>query len=430
MSLTSQPRGPAGAGTGGRYSEASQAEPDVSAAPLGWPGLDYEEVPWDLHPVTGQTRQDRLKFARPYRASIPPGIRKRDIRLSGQVAAEAEEAAAEIAQFDNEMGHKIAPYSAILLRSESASSSQIEQLSASARRIAEAEVTGVGTAHAEQVVANVRAMTAALALADQLDEGAILEMHDALMRPSEPETAGRWRDGQVWIGGPAPLGPGSPHLADFVPPVADRVPGAIHDLVEFVRRTDLPALPQTAVAHAQFETIHPFPDGNGRTGRALLHAMLRSKGIARHISVPISSGILTDIQGYFSALTAYRTGDIEPVVSSVSRAALVGVANGRVLVEDLTRVRSEWEERLAGLRSDAGARRLADGLLRYPVIAAAQAREVLGISKNEHRHIDALVERGILTFHQDYKTRNMTWRAQDVLDALDRYSANVGRRQP
>jgi Fic family protein len=58
-----------------------------------------------------------------------------------------------------------------------------------------------------------------------------------------------------------------PHGADFVPPHHDRVPALMDDLVRFMRRTDLPLLAQTAVAHAHFETIHPFPDGNGRTGR-------------------------------------------------------------------------------------------------------------------------------------------------------------------
>lgn len=394
-----------------------------------WPPLTYEDVAWDVHPQTGISRSDRSWIGQSYRASVPADIARVDLVLSGAVAAQAEEAASAISVFDSELGAQVAPFGAVLLRTESAASSQIEHLSASARKIAEAEVNGSGTAHAEQIVANTRAMVAALDLADRLDADAILAMHDVLMRPSDPDIAGRWRDDQVWVGGPARFGGGTPHEADFVPPVADRVPAAIEDLISFVRRDDVPALAQVAVAHAQFETIHPFPDGNGRTGRALLHAMLRGKGLAGHVSVPVSSGLLTDTQGYFAALTAYRDGDIEPIVSCVARASLVGVANGRGLVADLEAVQERWDSLLVGVRSDSGARRLARGLMRYPVISAVQARELLDGSKNVHRHIEVLADRGILQRHQDYRTRNMTWRAQDLLDALDRYSRRGGRRQ-
>jgi Fic/DOC family len=95
-----------------------------------------------------------------------------------------------------------------------------------------------------------------------------------LLRGSQPEHAGKWRDQPVWIGG----GDLSPHNADFVPPHHSRVEPAIADLVRFMDRDDMPPLVQAAIAHAQFETIHPFPDGNGRTGRALVQSLLRGKG--------------------------------------------------------------------------------------------------------------------------------------------------------
>ncbi|MGL4177612.1 MAG: Fic family protein [Dermatophilaceae bacterium] len=375
------------------------------------------------------TRLDRTRIGAPYRASIPAHIAGREVPLSGQVAAEVEEAAAAVHAFDAEVGHEVAPFAAVLLRTESAASSQIEQLSASARKIAEAEVNGSGTAHAEQIVANTRAMTAALDLADRLDEAAILTMHDVLLRPSDADIAGRWRDDQVWIGGPARFGIGSPHDAAFVPPTAQRVPDGIRDLLAFIRRDDLPVIAQAAVAHAQFETIHPFPDGNGRTGRALLHAMLRTKGLTRFVSVPVSSGLLADTRGYVEALTGYRQGDVDAVVSCVARASIFGVDNGRALVADLRSIRERWDELLTGVRSDSGARRLAIGLFRFPVISATEAHALLGSAKNAHRHIDVLVQRGILRPHQDYRTRNRTWRAQDVLDALDRYARRGGRRK-
>jgi hypothetical protein len=99
-----------------------------------------------------------------------------------------------------------------------------------------------------------------------------------------------------------------PREAMFVPPHHSRVLAAIDDLLRFAQRDDIPALPQIALAHAQFGTIHPFTDGNGRTGRALIQAILRRKGLTRNVTVPVLAGLLTDTDSYFAALTAYREG--------------------------------------------------------------------------------------------------------------------------
>lgn len=335
---------------------------------------------------------------------------------------------ASATRFDVEAGSHTAPLAAILLRSEAAASSQIEHLTASARKIAEAEATGAGSDHAELIVANARAMSLALAGTAEVTAASILEIHKALMVEHYPDMAGAWRTDNVWIGGrAAPFGAGSPHDATFVPPVAHRVSEAIEDLVAFINRNDLPALPQIALAHAQFETIHPFPDGNGRSGRALMHTMLRRRGVTRHISIPVSAGLMTDTSGYFDALSAYREGVTEPIIDCVAHALILGVERARDLVADLDAVWETWQERLTGLRSDSGARRLALGLLQRPVITSRLAQGLL-TATNVHRRIDVLVERGILLPHQDYKSRNLTWRAPDVLAVLDAF-ANTGRRR-
>lgn len=222
----------------------------------------------------------------------------------------------DIARFDAEIGHEIAPFSVVLLRSESAPSCQIEHLTDSAQAIADAEMPGTGSSNATLIVANTRAMTAAIALSDHLDGEAILAMHHALLIDSEPEIAGKWHTAQFWIGG----GDFGPHDAMFFPPHHDRVEPAIADLVEFMTRESMPPLAQAAIAHAQFETIHPFSDGNGRTGRALIHS-LRSKGLTRNVSVPISAGTLTDTSSYSQALGDYRLGDAEPIMDLFCRAS-------------------------------------------------------------------------------------------------------------
>lgn len=176
----------------------------------------------------------------------------------------------------------------------------------------------------------------------------------------------------------------------FVPPHHSRVVAAIDDLLLFAQRDNIPVLPQISLAHAQFETIHPFTDGNGRTGRALIQAMLRHKGLTRNVTVPVSAGLLTDTDSYFAALTAYRDGDppAPPIVRRVSEAAVAAVFNGRELVSELHAVRTEWNDKITA-RRDSAVWQIADLLLRRPVVNTALLTEELGIeSKHARRYLE------------------------------------------
>lgn len=258
------------------------------------------------------------------------------------------------------MGGEIVHFSAILLRSESAARSRIENLTASARAIAEAEIGTSFRKNAAEVVANTRTMIAALELAGEISHSFILAMHHALMHATDPTHAGQWRTEQVWIGG----GSVGPHHALFVPPHESRVVEAIDDLLHFIKRDDLPALAHAALAHAQSETIHPFTDGNGRTGRALVQAMLRHSKLTRNVTVPVSAGLLSDPKAYFDALTTYRLGDPSAIVKQFAQAAFKAVGNGRALVEALRQVRElarphQGSKRLGRLASRRSAHRSA-----------------------------------------------------------------------
>ena len=128
------------------------------------------------------------------------------------------------------------------------------------------------------------------------------------------------------------------------------------DVVSFARRTDVPVLAQTAIAHAQFETIHPFPDGNGRTGRALLQGMLRHGRLTRNVTVPVSAGLLHDIDRYFRALTEYRAGRPDAIVAAVAEASFAAVQNGRALVDDIQAAAKRWDSQIIA-RSDSSVHR-------------------------------------------------------------------------
>jgi Fic family protein len=343
--------------------------------------------------------------------------------LPSDVLAAAGEASAEIARFDAELGAEVAPFASVLLRSESASSSRIENLTSGAKSIALAELGSTEKRNATEIVGNVAAMRAALELADRLDGEAIIAMHAALLGELEPGMTGRWRTEQVWIGGTS----FGPHVASFVPPHHEQVPALMDDLVRFTQRDDLPLLVQAAIAHAQFETIHPFPDGNGRTGRALVHAMLRGHGLTRNVTVPVSAGLLTDTTGYFETLTAYRDGDPSRIVVQLADASLVAITNGRQLVIDLRATRVSWNDKIKARRG-AAAWGLADLLVRQPVVdAPTVAAELDLVPQNAQRVIAPLVEAGVLTEFTGFK-RNRMWQASEILTALDDFAARAGRR--
>ena len=388
-----------------------------------WPAVAFELLQWQSRDDLQVSRPARLRARQPYNAAVPASIATLKVELPADVLTEADEASQNIARFDTEIGTDIASFAPILLRTESAASSKIENLTASARAIAEAAL-GFGSRNASLIVANQRAMSAAISLADHLDADAILNMHDALLGSSAPAIAGKWRTEQVWIGG----GNFSPHDAVFIPPHHERVPAAIDDLIRFINRVDIPTLAHAAIAHAQFETIHPFPDGNGRVGRALVHAHLRNAQLTRNVTVPVSAGLLTNINAYFAALDAYRGGDIVPIVKMFADATFAALDNGRRLVYGIRHIRIDWAERVNARRGsttwDA-----AEALLRQPVVTAASLGRELGIpASNVYRAIQPLIDAGVLVEFTN-KKRNKLWRAPDVLMVLDAFATRAGRRQ-
>lgn len=394
-----------------------------------------ERRTWQPRETGYYSRRELDRQTGEYESIIPIELAAWLPTIGGALLSELDDATSALIDFDTYADRRLGagdatlgPMAAILLRSESASSSQIENLTSSARQLALAELGEASGANSRTVVGNVRAMEAALAMAGRLDASTILTMHEALMRHQEgmAEHAGRWRDELVWIG---PGGAG-PLTADFVAPHHERVPAAMEDLVRFVDRNDLPVLLHVAVAHAQFETIHPFVDGNGRTGRALAQAMLKAKGAVTRSTVPLSSGLLADIEGYFDALTAYRAGDAEPIARRFAGAALFAAATGIHLIDDLADALEDACSRLDGVRSDAAARRVLPLLVSQPVITSGYLVRTLGLNDvAAKRAIDTLVRREVLV-ETSGRSRGRTWAQPGVLAALDAYARRVRRGRP
>lgn len=404
-----------------------QAEPPRTDDALA---LTWEDLAWNPGKVpTAMSRRARRDAQRPtYRAAVPPFIAGHTFHILPAVGAEAEDARAEITRFDAELDSlfpdvEFAPLPSVLLRTESASSSQIENITSGARSLALAEI-GVARygSNARLVANNVAAMHEALTDADTVTPEGILRIHEALMRGQDHADPGRLREEQVWIG------PGTtPHSATFVPPHHDRVHPLIVDLCAFSGRADVPLLTQAALAHAQFETIHPFNDGNGRTGRALVHVILHAGGATTRATVPVSAGLLRDTDGYFNALTSYREGDPNPIVSRFAEAAFAAVDNGRTLADDIRTVLTDWQERLSGLRRGAVHRALPH-LISGPAVTSSILQQRLGVSQpTADGIIRALREQGIITKASGMQ-RYTVWVADDVVAALDDFADRARRR--
>jgi Fic family protein len=390
---------------------------------FAWPALTYEEHDWNPAQVFAG-REAAYDRARPYKSAIPLAVSTRPVQVSSGALSLAAEASAEIARFDGETGAVLAPFGALLLRSESAASSQIENLTASAKAVLMAESGDTSRVNASLIAANTTAMQAALNLADKLDEAAIIAMQEAILGASQPAIVGRFRQEQVWIGGRST----SPHSASFVPPHHSLVAEAMADLVVFLCRTDVTPFVLAMVAHAQFETIHPFPDGNGRTGRALIHAVLRHTAVTRTVTVPVSAGLLSNTGSYFAALDSYRAGDLDPIITISAEAAFAALHNARLLRDELRTLGELWRSKLGTVRSDSVAWRVLAELPTTPVVDAAGLVATYGVSAaTANDAIKRLVECEVLT-RANGGLRFRKWIASDVADALDHFAERSVRR--
>ncbi|MDR1386778.1 MAG: Fic family protein [Propionibacteriaceae bacterium] len=391
-----------------------------------WPAVTAETLPWEPAQIAdmGPGRSAYLGGTREYEAAVPALIASQPVELPSRVRSAAEEAALELSRFDAELGQRIAAFGPVLLRSEATSSSRIEWLTASARAIFTAELGGQGARDAALIAANTTSLQSAIESADTLSPAAIQQMHRALMGEQTRQTPGQWRTEAVWIGRSSL----SPFDADYVAPRWERVPRLIDDLVAFCARSDLSPLALTAVSHAQFETIHPFTDGNGRTGRALAQALLRHRAVTRNVAVPVSAGLLADVDGYHQALMDYRAGDLEPIVAQFTAASLRAVVNARQLVADIDQIRAGWAERVRA-RRDSGVWRVLEVVARTPVVDAALIARELGVrSQNAYPLLRELTDQGLLVAQTEHRLGRL-WRSDEVLQAVDRFAERAGRRQ-
>ncbi len=380
----------------------------------------------------GMSRRDRQGCD--YDAYLPDPLAGWALAFTADLVADLSDAEAAIRRL-NATGTShvsLEGLARFLLRAESVASSKIEGLEAGPRRLLDAEVVlaqGGDAADriAVEVLANVAAMEAAVELGSATDTitlDDLLGIHRILMeRSATPGIGGVVRTMQNWIGGSSY----NPCSAAFVPPPPDTLDALLDDLLAYVNGDDHPALVQAAIAHAQFETIHPFADGNGRTGRALIHVILRRRGLAPRFVPPSSLVLATWASDYIAGLTAYRyigapdgpdrsTG-AGTWLRTFATAAHRSCADAESYAGKIEALDARWREQLGRVRANSAVELLLDLLPGVPMITVDSAARLIG--RSEMRTGDAinrLEAAGVLRQRNVGRLRYRVFEAADVVD--------------
>jgi len=379
---------------------------------------------WQWNPVIHAP--PRYRRACRYDAFIPDPLSGSEFTLSSGVAATVAEAERAILALNARADSALAPLARLLLRTESIASSKIEGLQVGIRQLARAEskldAGGTASATVLEVLGNIEAMQMAVdeaSRAERIELEHVVEIHKKLMTNApNAHVAGKIRAGQNWIGG----NDYNPCGADFVPPPPEVVHESMVDVCAAVASDEFSPLVQAALVHAQFETIHPFMDGNGRTGRALIHVALRRRGMATHYVPPISVVLGAHRDRYIEGLTAFRAGRVEAWIEQFAVAAGQSAVLAADYLKTVAALMESWRDRLrqgAAPRSDAAAWAVIDVLPAHPVITAPVAEAATGRAKSAiHQAIGQLTGCGVLEPLSASK-RNRSWEAVGLIDLLE-----------
>lgn len=382
---------------------------------------------------SGPAKLDRRSCE--YEAYIPDDLLTRRFGLDGAVAAEVADAEASIARL-NVSGASLVNTEAlarILLRAEAVASSRIEGLDVGARRLLHAEVArsldgAPSDVTATEVLGNIDAMIFgidSIGQGGEITEDLLLEIHRRLLVGTRlEEHGGHYREVQNWIGGSSY----NPCSAAFVPPPPEYVPDLMADLCAFANGDGLPAVVQAAIAHAQFETIHPFVDGNGRTGRALIHLILRRRGLAVRVLPPVSLVLAAWSKDYVTALTGVRYrgpstshdahGGMNRWIAQFSIACSRAVADADQFESTAQEIQDAWRVRIGSLRKNSAADLLISVLVGAPVVTVTSASALIGRTyPAANNAVSQLVEAGILR-QVNLGRRNRAYEAPEIIAAF------------
>ncbi|MEO8334842.1 MAG: Fic family protein [bacterium] len=362
-----------------------------------------------------------------YDAFVPDTLAGLKFSLDSSISGMVSEAEHAISALNASARPALLPLARLLLRTESIASSKVEGMQFGVRELARAEAKSesgirVGSS-ALEVLANVDAMELAVhdaALDDTFSLDDIRAIHARLMAHApNPHTAGRLRTTQNWIGG----NDYNPCDADFIPPPPEMLDALLADLCAAVNADLLPPLVQAALVHAQFETIHPFDDGNGRTGRALVQVVLRRRGIASVYVPPISVALAVARERYIAGLTSFRGDAIHQWIEYFAGVTTRASRLAQWYLGAVGALQDDWRSMLAEAgapRAGAAAWAVIDALPAHPMVSAPVAVAATGRAKAAvYQALEQLERAGVL-MPVSTSRRNRVWEARGLLELVER----------
>lgn len=368
---------------------------------------------------------------RTIKSSVPPMLADVSVELPENLVRLTERAAAAIERSSDQLPPSLESLARLLLRFEGVASSAFEQIRAPLEEIAFAEVSTLVTGPSAWVVDNLAVVSAAVDSARQrpLSVDSLFEWHRRLMVHAtdrlEPALVGSFRVRPIWVGG------GSPQTAAYVGPPPELVGPLMDDLIKFANDDALDVVTQAAIVHAQFESIYPFADGNGRLGRVLIGWLVVRR---LHVVVPppFSVFIVRDPGGYLSGLALYQMGELSPWIRWFATTLERSASSTTSIIGDIEALMAEWRQRAlstteAGraVRADATFWHVLEMLPEHPIISAQLIHERFGITSESARQMLHRFESlGILTdveIRTGKKGRPVQWwAAKELIDVIAR----------
>lgn len=382
------------------------------------------------NPDNASVLSSRDKKPGRYRAFVPDELPLALPSLGFEARERADEALAALIRADERVHNRASFLNHLLIRSESISSSWIEGNRISFKRLAIAEALSTGTRAALDVIGNVRATEQAIDLIATNERAVTVTDIEELQHRIEPRLEKGIRQEQNWVGGTG----NSPLRAQFVPPPESEVRRLLANLAAFISVNDGNPVIRAALAHAQFETIHPFVDGNGRTGRALIHTVLKRCDTVQHTLIPISTVFAAHPDRYIDGLTVFRREPpgIDEWVTYFAESASTAAADAVELCieveqvdRDVTEKYLEWRRHVG--KSPVQPRRGAVAMVILGELAEHQVLTISGVSERHnvsgtaaHGALSELEEAGVLNRAKDHKGKTVCWTSPSHLALLEK----------